>query len=440
MAGLRDFAIETAMRLENKVNIAGASRSVTSRLGSGLRTVTFGVVLLAVACLWLVAPPHVQAQQTRILNLNLFQQQDLRALAMGNAFGAAARGEAALQYNPAGLALYDFDLKVDASVTFMEETGSFITDTLAISSGNPSNQDVLNYLNKYDGTTQNYVLQTYPSAVFNLGFVNFGFGVGNLDVQRYTLDFQSTGVLLNDTLVVSEDRAQIGLGGVGFKLFDGKAFFGVTAKQVRYSETSQSIPFATVVAASKLDLNLQGTNYNQVTAYDAGFIYRVEWFPLLKPQWSITGYNLGGYKLTGTDQTPGATFGNTNTLEVPDTYNFGFSLQPDFGPVHILMTLELEDLGGAIKVQDANGVNQPRADEQRVHAGAEIGIWKTPTGNNVLNLRAGSNGGYLSYGAEINLFGWLRAVYTYGTENNGYKGNPTIFQFEGYQVALGFAW
>lgn len=424
----------------------------TGRAG---RASGWALALLLAVAFWIGLPTHGPAlagncihssaqfpnAQTCIVDLNLYQQQDLRALAMGNAFGSVARGEAALQYNPAGLALYDFDLKVDISGTFMEEKGTFISDTQKVSSGTPTNQDVLNYLTKYDGTTQNFVVQTFPSAVFNLGFINFGFGGGNLDVQRYKLDFVSTGVLQNDSLVVSENRAQIGLGGIGFKLFSGKAFFGATAKTVRFSETTQTLPFATALANSKVDLNLQGTNYREAAAYDAGFIYRVEWLARLKPQWSVTAYNIGGYKLTGTDNNPQSpTFGTTNTVEVSDTYNFGFSLQPDVGMLHMLFTLELEDLGGSIKVQDINGVNQPRGDEQRVHAGAEIGLIKTPTGNNLFSLRAGSNRGYATYGAELNLWGYLRAVYTNGTDNNGYKGNPILFRFEAYQVALGFAW
>ncbi len=431
---------------------SSAIRSGGARRASGWALAS----LLAFAC-WIGLPTSGRAlagncihnsaafptAQTCIIDLNMYQQQDLRALAMGNAFGSVARGEAALQYNPAGLALYEFDLKVDVSGTFMQEKGNFITDTQKVSSGNPSQQDVQDYLTKYDGTTQNFVVQTFPSAVFNLGFINFGFGGGNLDVQRYKLDFQSTGAIQNDQLVLSENRAQIGLGGIGFKLFSGKAFFGATAKTVRFSETSQTIPFAQFFGGTgtKIDLNLQGTNYNETAAYDAGFIYRVEWLPQLKPQWSVSAYNIGGYTLKGTDQDPQSpTFGTVNTVQVPDTYNFGFSLQPDIGFVHMLFSVELEDLGGAIKVQDANGVNQPRADEQRIHAGAEIGLIKTPTGNNLFSLRVGSNRGYETYGAELNLWGFLRAVYTNGTDNNGYKDHPVLFRFEAYQVALGIAW
>jgi hypothetical protein len=232
--------------------------------------------------------PELVLAQTRVVNLNLYQQQDLRALAMGNAFGSVARGETALQYNPAGLALYDFDLKADLiSVEAMEETGRFLEDTLNVSSGSPSASDINNYLSKYDGTTHNYIIQVFPSAIANLGIVNFGLGIGNLDTQRWKISFTQTvaGVVSpTDTINLEEDRAQIGLGGVGFKLFSGKAFFGVTGKTVRYSETFQTLSALQIQNASKINLNLLGVNYKEVQAYDAGLIYRgdylVNWDPV----------------------------------------------------------------------------------------------------------------------------------------------------------------
>jgi hypothetical protein len=395
--------------------------------------------LLGLVFTALSAATGLAANSIPMLNLNQFQQQDLRALSMGNAFGSIARGETALQYNPAGLATYDFDLKVDASATYMGERGKFVDDTLKVTSGNPTNQDVVNYLNKYDGTTQTYVLQTFPSAVANLGEFNLGLGIGNLDVQRYQIQFlQTTAGVVSpaDSFAVSEDRAQLALGGIGFKLFQGKALFGVTSKTVRYTESSSVIPFAQLLASSKINFNMTDNTYNQVQAYDAGFIYRVEWLPALKPQWSLSAYNIGGYTLKSS--LPAAN--PRQQLYVPDSYNFGMSLQPDFGFVHVLMSAEYEDIGAAIKVPDANNVNQPRDSAQQIHAGVEVGLFKTPTGNNWLSVRGGSNGGYVTYGAEVNLGGFLRGVYSYGTENFGYKGHPTIFKFEAYQLALGIAW
>jgi hypothetical protein len=319
------------------------------------------------------------------------------------------------------------------SATFMEEKGNFISDTLKVSSGSPSQATILNYLERYDGTTQQYVLQTFPSVIGNFGFADFGIGAGNLDVQRYKLQFVSTGNLPNDSVNLSEDRAQIALGSAALKLGGGKVLLGVTAKTVRYSELTSSQTYAQIEASGKLDLTGSTVTYGEVPAYDAGILYRMEWLSSLRSQWSLTAYNIGGYTLSGLNN------GVKQIVYVPDTYNFGFALQPEAGPIHMVLSLEVEDLLASIKVQDANGVNQPRADEQRLHAGIEIGVFKTPTGNNWLNVRAGSNRGYLTYGAEVNFGGWTRLVYVNGTDDNGYRGHPAIFQFEAYQIAIGGA-
>jgi hypothetical protein len=402
------------------------------------------LAVLGVACgvLYgsLLGVPAAHASSLRMVNLNEFQQQDLRALSMGNAFGPVARGEAALQYDPAGLATYDLDLKVDFGVSFLEEKGNFINDTLKLSSGTPTPADVDHYLAKYGGTTQTFILQTFPSAVANLGQFHFGLGAGNLDVRFDQLAFSphTAGTLPapTDSLAITSDRAQLGLGGLAFKLADGKALIGLTAKTVRYSEASVVQTYASLLTpGTKVDVSPTPTQYDQVAAYDAGLIYRVEWLPALKPQWSLTAYNIGGYKLKG--MTPA---GVPQTVQVPDTFNFGASLQPDFGIVHVLMSAEVEDLGDSIRVMDAKGVNQPRDESQRLHAGIEIGLFKTPTGNNWLNIRGGSNQGYLTYGAELNLGGFARAVYAYGTENFGYRKHAQLFRYEAYQLALGIAW
>lgn len=379
---------------------------------------------------------------TPYLNLNLFQQEDMRAMAMGNAFGAVARGEAALEYNPAGLATYDFDLKAEYSGTLMfpSTAQAFITDTQKVSSGSPSTQDIFNYLNKYSGKSLTLDYQTYGSAVANLGEFYMGAGAGYLDVHRYILQFNPFSLpppLPTPTavaLTLTQDEAQLGLGGLAAKLFDGKVLFGFTAKSVQFSEAISQPQYQDV--ATKININPAPTKYNSVTAYDAGLIYRMEWFPALKPQWSLTAYNIGGYTLRGTSPQM-----VVQKAYVPGTYNFGFSLQPDIGFVHILVAAEAEDMGQAILVTDpATGLNHRRAEDQLYHAGVEVGFFKTPTGNNWLSLRGGYDQGYPTYGAELNLGGFLRAVYTVATENTGWQGHPILFKFTGYQVALGIAW
>ena len=380
------------------------------------------------------------AAATPYLNLNLFQQEDMRAMAMGNAFGPVARGETALQYNPAGLATYDFDLKAEYSGTLMfpSTAEAFITDTEKVSSGSPSPQAILNYLTKYSGTSLTLDYQTYGSAVANLAEFYTGLGAGYLDVHRDSLAFGTfaAGPPPTGSVTLSTQESREALGGLAAKLFDGKVLLGVTAKSVQYTAQYTSETYASIVSGGKLNLNLAPTKYESMTAYDAGLIYRMEWLSFLKPQWSLTAYNIGGYTLRGTNPQM-----VVQRAYVPGTYNFGFSLQPDIGFVHILVAAEAEDLGQSILVTDpATGLNHRRAEDQLYHAGMEVGFFRTPTGNNWISLRGGYDQGYPTYGAELNLGGFLRAVYTVATENVGWQGHPILFKFTAYQAALGIAW
>jgi hypothetical protein len=400
--------------------------------------------LIALAGL-LVTVATAGAVDNRIVNINQFTQNDLRAMAMGNAFGPIARGEGALFYNPAGLAQFDLDLKAEYSIG-LAGTEKFALDTYGTLGSNPSNQELLDYLERYAGTTQRFNLQTLSSAVANLGYTNLGVGWGGLDAYRYSLKFDDAGTagnILDDSLVVSEARLRLQTGAVAFKLGKGKVLLGVAAKSFKYSEKAQVLPYPTIIASGKLEFDPVGEAYPTATAYDLGMLYRAEFWPTLKPQLSVTGYNVGGVELKG----------KAETVEVPASYNIGFSFGPDTGIVHWLVSVEVEDVSDALKVTDFGGsplgckdplrtltcVNQPRSLTQRTHLGGEVGLWRTPTGNNIISLRAGSNRGYATYGAELNL--WiLRLLYAKGADNLGWKDNPDKFEFTGYQAGFAVAW
>ncbi|RMG57564.1 MAG: hypothetical protein D6713_09435, partial [Deltaproteobacteria bacterium] len=90
--------------------------------------------------------------------------------------------------------------------------------------------------------------------------------------------------------------------------------------------------------------------------------------------------------------------------------NLGFSISPDI-PVasRLVAALDVEDVTGAF--------NEDNSFWKRVHAGVEMGFLKDH-----IILRGGINQGYLSGGAEIDL--WvLRAGYVYYSEEMGaYSG------------------
>lgn len=403
---------------------------------------------LAITVLTLSFAADVRAADNRIVNINLFTQNDLRALAMGNAFGPIARGENALFYNPAGLAQYDFDLKAEYSAN-VAGTKKFALDTYNLTQS-ASTQDYIDYLTRYEGTTQRFNYNTLLSGVANLGYANVGFGWGSLDGYRYTLDFVDAGNPgdpTDDILNIKEDRLRLQSGAVGFKLDKGKVLLGIAAKSFKYSERTQSIPYLQLIASNSLDFNPTGPVYPTATSYDLGMLYRMEFWPALKPQMSLTAYNVGGVTLKKS---------GFDTLDVPASYNIGFAFGPDTGPVHWLVSAELEDVSDALKVTDTGSganaglsctdpartetcTNQPRSLLQRTHLGAEIGFWRTPTGNNIISLRAGNNSGYFTYGAELN-FWIVRLLYARGAENLGWKDNTDKFDFTAYQAGVALAW
>jgi hypothetical protein len=423
-----------------------------------MRTVIGGGLLGLALLLGVATAAH--AADKRIVNLNLFTQQDLRAMAMGNAFGPVARGEGALFYNPAGLAQFDLDLKAEASLAVQGKSLQFAEDTAALTSSGGvsagSSPSTEKYLKTYAGTTQRYNAQLLQSAVANLGYINLGFGVADLDSYRVKLDFtgmSSDGLLatddaqLNDTLSAAEDRLRQQTAGLAFKLGKGKVLLGVATKTFRYSEKSASFaPTVQDILSKNLPFHFAGENFPSTTTYDLGMLYRVEFWSALKPQWSLTAFNVGGATLKGVG----------TTVEVPASYNWGFAFGPDTGIVHWLVSVEVEDLTDALKFTDTGTgankflscedpartqtcVNQPRSLTQRTHVGAEIGIIRTPTGNNLFSVRAGSNRGYATYGLELNLW-YLRLLYTRASDNLGYQDHVDKFDFVGYQAGIALAW
>lgn len=404
---------------------------------------------LAVMAAVLVATSAAAADK-RIVNLQLFTQNDLRAMAMGNAFGAIARGENALFYNPAGLAQFDFDLKAEYSAG-LAGSEKFAFDTYDVSD-NATQAELTKYLTKYTGTTQRFNTNTYMNAVANLGYANVGVGYGSIDSHRYTLDFQDlgpSGFDLADSLTITDSRLQMQSAAVGFKLGKGKVLLGVAAKPFTYSEgTTGALVYGTVIASGSIDLDINNNDFASGTAYDLGMLYRMEFWPALKPQASLVAYNIGGGELKNKV--------TQEVVQIPTSYNVGFAFGPDTGFVHWLVSFELEDITDALKPTDFGSginaglpcnslsrtqtcVNQPRSLLQRTHIGGELGFWRTPTGNNVLSLRAGNNRGYFTYGAELNLWA-LRILYAKGADNLGWQDSPDKFDFTAYQIGFGFAW
>ena len=364
-----------------------------------------------------------------IVNINLFTQADTRALAMGNAFGAVARGEGALLYNPAGLVLFNYDIKAEYSAAFQGSGGAFAQETYALLGGiGGSAPPLATYLANYQGTTQGYNFQTFGSAVANLGHIHLGLGAGNLDSHRYSIGFDPYALTAGVGLHFTDEAVQMQNTAIAFKIMGGKTLLGISAKTVAYSKSIATVDYSTAEAAGNITPTFTSDKFPTATLYDVGIISRSEFWPRMRPQISITAYNLGGGTLTGA----------TSSVDIPASYNLGLALGPETPVIHWILSFELEDVTSALGVWDG-AVNQPRSAAQRFHAGFELGLIRTPTGNNVLNVRAGMNGTGVTYGWELNLWS-LRLGYVSGQQDLGHETNSIMFNFSGYHLGLAMTW
>lgn len=370
------------------------------------------------------------------LDLASLSRQNLRAEAMGNAFTAVGRGESALVYNPAGLVQYPFDIKLDAGLAVQGEAGSFFKDTYKLFGSSASAADVQTYLTKYLGKTQYYQAQTNYNAVANLATFHVGFGAGSLHVERYGLSFKDDGTTpgsfdVGDHLQLTKQDLRLRTAAFAFNAFDGQLLTGLTLKKLNYTAGLASSSFLSVISTGNIQLGTTDYAYSG-SAYDLGFIWRMQSLSFLHGQWGMVANNVGGVSLDNASAPTG--------YKVPTSYDVGFSINPPIPIVHVLVAVSMDDVTGAVKVTDASGVDHKRSTKQRLHMGAEVGLFETTTGNNILNLRVGNNRGGATAGFELNLFSGFRILYTRYKDDYGYSGTPEphVFQTVQLSVGLGF--
>ena len=403
--------------------------SLMQNIMTGMRWQVFG---LWMAALLSFGPQTTWAQSTkRQVYLAPMYLNDLRAMAMGNAYGPIARGEGALYYNPAGLAQYEADIKLEASLDAEASSVVFLQD-LQKNSKNPTATDLDAFLKKYSGTTQQLRVQTHSNGVANFAKLGFGVGASQIDNTRYVLDFNNNKTPTNytdDSLNLSQYTLNMKTTGVGVALYDGKLLIGGTTRLIKYQEGAVNNSYANVITTGKVNTSITTETYNG-NAADFGMLYRMESLSSLRGMWSFTAQNLLGAKLYGTSQ----------TLPVSQIFNFGFSLSPKLGPLEILLTAEAEDLLNSVEIWDpVTNTGKKRSSTQRSHYGAEIGLFRTEMGNHVLNLRVGRNRGLLTYGWELNLFSVFRLSAIRYQDDVGWSGNSIPQKSVAVHAGVGLA-
>ena len=384
------------------------------------------VAVVAGMTIWPALPGTAGAVE--YLDLTSEYRTDLRAMAMGNAFGPIARGDTAMAYNPAGLAQLSFEFNIGAGFAIEGAQGGFLEDTYSLTTSNPSVANINNYLNKYNGTTQGYRTATFYSGYLTVA--NIGIGTSYLNQAKDSFTFNdanaNAAVDPTDELILDRTSLKITFMSAAIPLMDEQILFGATAKTYEYGDlTSGPKQYSTLA-----DLNLKTTGPTfQGTSTDIGFLYRMQSMAFLRPQMSLVAYNLGGTSLKS----------GAIKLEVPATYNWGMIFQPELKglPIHAMASIEYEDITGAVQVRDAlDGKNHERDYKQRMHMGAELGLWRTTGGNNVFNARVGLNRGLPTFGYELNLFGVTRLVYTRFKDNVGHVDRKVFVTSDAYQLSF----
>ena len=288
-----------------------------------------------------------------------------RALAMGNTGVAAANDSYALSYNPAVLANTKKWWVDYAAWTVEGSNGLTALDVL------PSiAQLTYPYVQETglaEASRASFLLKTDPHirATAGLNFVahlaDEGLAVGANYLREVTIQG------LNSNTVLYQRNDRITQTGFSLPLGQGSLILGVGFRQIDRRDASSD---GTAVPSFP-------STYQQGRAYDVGLLWRMA--NAARVTWGLVVQNYGSMDI-----------GTTKAAE-PQEVHGGVNLSLEFGIFKLVPTL------------DIRGLQTTRERENRIHAGVELGLFPNETGGNWLSLRAGSNEGYATSGAELNL-------------------------------------
>lgn len=288
-----------------------------------------------------------------------------RALAMGNTGVAAANDSYALSYNPAVLANTKKWWVDYAAWTVEGSNGLTALDVL------PSIAQLTYPYVKETGLAEaslpSFLLKTDPHirAAAGLNFVahlaDEGLALGANYLREVTIQG------LEDNTVLYQRNDRITQAGFSLPLGQGSLILGVGYRQIDRRDASSD---GTTVPTFP-------TSYERGQAYDLGILWRMA--NAARVTWGLVVQNYGGMDI------------GDNKAAEPQEVHAGVNLSLEFGVVKLVPTL------------DIRGLQTTRERKNRVHGGFELGFFPNDTGGNWLSLRVGSNEGYTTSGAELNL-------------------------------------
>lgn len=317
-----------------------------------------------------------------------------RCYAMGGTCISHVRGANALFFNPAALARVEgFDLILaQAEVGVSKDAKDFGSQFQGSSF---SASDINSLYGKY--------LAADVSARGGFVIPNFGFGVYS---NNYTaMQFNDPTYPTFNMNFISDYGYAIGAA----IPFDANTSLGVTLRHVKRWGGQKDIDVSTIIGSSSSNIasnNFQdhGTGHG----VDLALMHTIPSNPL-KPTFSLVWNDVGV-----------TTFNMTSGTQAPppqkDNLIFGASVQQDLGIMGLTHALEYKFIGTGDSIT------------KKIHLGTEASF-------GLLDLRAGLNQGYLTYGVGLDLWFFQVDASIYSTELGTYSGQA---RNDNYNVSLTF--
>ncbi|MBK9294608.1 MAG: hypothetical protein IPM57_09205 [Oligoflexia bacterium] len=307
-----------------------------------------------------------------------------RALGMGNVFAPFVDDHNALWFNPAaidkirGMHLTVLDLQVG-------------TDAL----------DIMNLVNSLSGASIPTIInqltgrQVMANLSDSLAFSMRHFAFAAYDNLNININVRNPSYINTNMNIVNDFGL---ISGFGFSLVPNILRFGVVGKRiVRYGGSIPITP-ATLVTLNNLNANSLLGAISTGWGIDTGLM--IELPTPIKPTFAFVWQDIGQTKFT-------ATSSPSNVIEIPPIEN---NITYAFG---VTADIALTRLRGAVEFKHYSLFSEQIG--KKLHGGLEV---EFPG----FAVRGGTNQGYLTYGASLNL-GYLNIDFaSYGVEVGEYPG------------------
>lgn len=330
----------------------------------------------------------------------------VRPIGMGGAFVAVADDSNTIFYNPAGLSRVNkFTLGLlNPSVSIGENGLDMYSDTDDTDMDDTG--EVSDLLRDYVGDHIHLYASVTPHIGFRIkdfGIMVSAFAIGNMDSEVRNPVYPEFQV--DSHLDVG------GIGGVGFIVPGVKGLkAGASFKAVSRKSLNEVYTPAEIAADDFDDRIKDDEKTGSGTGIDVGLIYTLPWEKYFQTDIAVVGQNL-----------PEIEFEDGEKLET--RWIAGISIRKKVGPFSMIAALDYNDFTQNIEADDDLG--------KRLHMGAEVKF------KDFIAVRGGSNQGYPSFGASVDLWVLKFDAAVYSEEVGAYSGQREDKRYMG-QITIGW--